>query len=141
MSDVPPQPINAPSGMPYGQRQALEQAQRQMPLADNRSRAMEAAQRVAPPQGIFGQADPDTSELPTAGLRSGPGPGPEALATQVGPPIEDDMLMVMAKWLPLFEMRAATSTMAFRNMVRRLRATLPPEVDGAALAERLSRNL
>lgn len=66
------QPVTAPTGLPYGQRQQLEQAQQAVPLPNV------ASDHVVP------LSDPTArpEEPITAGLPFGPGPGPSAIAPQ-----------------------------------------------------------
>ena len=96
LSQPPPgQGVYAPSGGPYGQRQRLEQAQQVRPVP-----AMRQSPPAAPAPGGASQATPGQiptlaqilarptirpDEPPTAGLRGGPGPGPEILPTDLRP--------------------------------------------------------
>ena len=83
------QPVKTPTGMPYGQAQQLQQAQQQMPVhkeaaVDPFASALHAAQGhdFAPVQLNAPTARPN--EPVQAGLRSGPGPGPEVLGGGTG---------------------------------------------------------
>jgi hypothetical protein len=84
------QPVQVASGLPYGERQALEAAQRTVPLPDAPSVAPASAPVSPRPQGpmpgSFGAFDRMT-ELPdepfTAGMNVGPGAGREALVRGV----------------------------------------------------------
>lgn len=85
-------PLNAPQGLPYGDRQKLIQAQRAVPMAPAPSPPVSPA---PPPPSTGGAGGPPLptpgargpllrpTERPdepvTAGLPTGPGPGPEAL--------------------------------------------------------------
>lgn len=84
------QPVQVASGMPYGERQVLEAAQRAMPLPAAPS--VPSASAPVPPRpqgpmpGAFGRFDRMTErpdEPLTAGMDMGPGPGREALAQGV----------------------------------------------------------
>lgn len=102
----PAQPPKAAQGLPYGQGQAMADAQRAIPLPDNRKATSQAIGQPAPtpslaqppgggggleqaiaaatlaPDPTGGLASPTTrpDEPITAGLAVGPGAGPEALA-------------------------------------------------------------
>jgi len=84
------QPVQVASGLPYGQRQALEAAQASMPLPDAPS--VPSASAPVPPRpqgpmpGTLGRFDRGTErpdEPLTAGMDMGAGPGREALARGV----------------------------------------------------------
>lgn len=84
------QPIQAASGQEYGQRKAQEDAQRAIPLPAAQTQAQVQAEPYPLP-GSFGAFDRPTEypdEPVTAGISSGPGPGPEAL----GFPLDDPVL-------------------------------------------------
>lgn len=94
------QPADAPTGMPYGARQATIDSQRQLPIAaapgvptgggtppqapqDPAQRlqmAVAAARRMRPPAPLTGPSRRPMEPL-TAGMATGPGPGPEVLRT------------------------------------------------------------
>ena len=91
-----PLPVAAPTGLPYGENQALSNAQRTIPMAPAPTPA--AGPPPAPGGGSGGPAAPPAplpvpganplfrpterpNEPVTAGLPSGPGAGPEALST------------------------------------------------------------
>lgn len=92
------QPIQAPTGLPYGEHQALVEAQQQvplpagpgmvespgMPVPDPFSAAMSAGQAMRPPDPILYGPSTRPREPVTAGLPVGPGPGLEALAIPRG---------------------------------------------------------
>ena len=79
-------PLNAPTGLPYGDRQKLIQAQHAVPMApapapQTAPAAPAAPQTPTPPPGALDFLRPTErpNEPVTAGLPIGPGPGPEAL--------------------------------------------------------------
>lgn len=92
------QPAAAPTGMPYGDRQATIESQQALPMAqvvppggtggpsappDQAQRlqaAVEAARRMRPPTPLSGPSQRPMEPL-TAGMATGPGPGPEVLRT------------------------------------------------------------
>lgn len=91
-----PLPVAAPTGLPYGENQALSNAQRTIPMAPAPTPA--AGPPPAPGGGSGGPAAPPAplpvpganplfrpterpNEPVTAGLASGPGAGPEALGS------------------------------------------------------------
>jgi len=125
-------------GQPYGAAGQQEQAQAAVPAS------APASPPVGPPGGGGGVSPPTVppggfgaftrgTERPdepiTAGLRSGPGPGPEALGMHAGNP-EDADLRDMAIYLPALEHLAGMpgSSIATRNFVRRLKGSIPTEV-------------
>ena len=85
------------NGLPYGDRQRLEEAQQQVPLPDNRGIPGQPAEPASPDFGaLAGQAQAlggvpltagdDQPQTPvTDGSMLGPGAGPEAIATVRGP--------------------------------------------------------
>ncbi len=119
----PGQPVRAPSGGKYGERQALEQMQQAAPLAASPGGDVGAPQ---PAQDISANVvgfdvptqAPDTPV--TAGAATGDGPGPEALGLPNAP--DQDMRRMIA-WLPVFEHMANQpgSSKAARNLVRQLK--------------------
>lgn len=91
------QPAAAPTGMPYGEHQASIESQQALPMAqvngagggptgppqDPAQRlqmAVEAARRMRPPAPLTGPSQRPMEPI-TAGMASGPGPGPEVLRT------------------------------------------------------------
>lgn len=90
------QPAEAPTGMPYGEHQASIESQQALPMAqvvpptgtggptppqDPAQRlqaAVEAARRMRPPSPLTGPSQRPTEPI-TAGMATGPGPGPEVL--------------------------------------------------------------
>lgn len=75
-----PQAVAVPTGLGYGERQALEQSQQQMPLPGDPIASAIPDAMGAPTEllSLFGPSTrPD--EPVTAGMSRGPGPGPEIL--------------------------------------------------------------
>lgn len=75
-----PQAVTVPTGLGYGERQALEASQSAMPLPGDPFQAAIAEANASPTEllSLLGPtARPD--EPVTAGLPMGPGPGPEIL--------------------------------------------------------------
>lgn len=91
------QPAAAPTGMPYGAHQASVESQQNLPLAQvvpaggtggpapeapnaaqRLAAAVAAARRVRPPTPLTGPSQRPMEPL-TAGMATGPGPGPEVL--------------------------------------------------------------
>ena len=129
------QPIRAPSGQPYGERQETVQAQQAAPLANTQGR-MDAATALsqASPAPMLGGGDmllqptgyPD--EPVTAGMPMGPGPGMDSNLPVFTPQQQD--VAGMARYLPMLETLADEpgSSIALRNWVRRMRGSLPPNL-------------
>lgn len=136
------QPIRVAPNQEYGQAQALENAQRVVPLPNQ---PVPAAQPPAPPPaptgamgGPPGLPPPDLGPLSrpterpgepvTAGLPTGPGPGPEVLGMGSQPfdPTQADAQQ-FARYLPALEFMASQpdASMSTRNFVRRLRSIVP----------------
>lgn len=130
-------------GLPYGQRQALEQSLAQAPIPPSTAGQVSQAAgpgnlmggggppQITPQQEADAQSTPfspvglfDQSQQPgtpvTAGLPSGPGPGPEAL---VPPPNPD--AQALSSLVPLLEVLASgpDSTYATRNFLRTVRSS------------------
>jgi hypothetical protein len=116
------QPVRAPSGGKYGERQALEQMQQAAPLAADPGGDVGAPQGAPVDANVVGfdqpTQQPDTPV--TAGAPMGDGPGPEALGLPNQP--DEDMRRLVA-WLPVFEHMANQpgSSKAARNLVRGLK--------------------
>jgi hypothetical protein len=82
------QPVEAPTGRAYGERQALEQSQRDLPLPQQAPPPAPAATPMRDPAQALAEFPFPEPMLPgptarphepiTAGLPVGPGPGPEA---------------------------------------------------------------
>lgn len=77
--------------------------------------------------GAFNRPSERPSEPVTAGLPTGPGPGPEALGLNKQKP-EDADLAEMAIYLPTLELLASQpgASLATKQFVRRLRGAMPP---------------
>lgn len=78
-----PVPVVAPGSVEYGERQRIEAAVQELPMASDADRfrgAVGAAASIAPPPsgGLFRPTE-RPAEPVTAGLSVGPGRGPEAL--------------------------------------------------------------
>lgn len=119
--DIPKQEFQ---GQPYGAATQQAQAQQVAPVA--------APPMPAPGSlGAFNRPTERPDEPITAGLPSGPGPGPEVLGA-LGEEPDQGELRDMAVYLPMLEMLASLpdSTMATRNFVRRLRGAVPPQNQG-----------
>lgn len=118
----PSQPVRAPSGGKYGERQALEQMQQGAPVSASPGGdvgAPEPADLTADLVGFDAPTQmPDTPV--TAGAELGDGPGLEALGLPNEP--DDDMRRLVA-YLPVFEHMANQpgSSKSARNLVRQLK--------------------
>ncbi len=81
------QPISVPTGLPYGERQELVQAQQQAPLpqqAQGIDQAVQAAQaHQFQPVGLSAPTQRPNEPI-QHGLPSGPGAGPEVLQPMTG---------------------------------------------------------
>lgn len=122
----PSQPIRTPTGLPYGEGQALTDLQRAAPLAASPGGGTPV------PAGAQGTAMPQPNVTPfnaptqqpatpvTAGAAQGPGPGPEALGIPNQP--SQDMQKLMT-YLPVLEFMANQpgASSAARNLVRDLK--------------------
>lgn len=125
-----PLPLQAPTGQGYGERKAQIDAQRTTPMGTPVV-AQPAASAPAdyPAPGSLGALDRPTDrpgEPLTAGLATGPGPGPEAMPSWTNPADAD--LAVFAQYLPTLELMAnqPNASIATRNLVRRMRGAVPP---------------
>ncbi len=91
-------PLNAPTGLPYGDRAKLIQAQRAVPMAPAPSAPSATPAPASSPVGGAGAPTPvpggagpflrpteRPNEPVTAGMAPGPGPGPEALGPLTRP--------------------------------------------------------
>lgn len=118
----PGQPVRAPSGGKYGERQELEQLQQAAPVSASPGGdvgAPEMADLTADLVGFdAGSQEPDTPV--TAGAMLGDGPGLEALGLPNAP---DEDLRRLVMYLPVFEHMANQpgSSKAARNLVRQLK--------------------
>ena len=116
------QPVRAPSGGAYGDRQELEQLQQAAPLSASPggdAGAPGGADVTADLVG-FGAASQMPDEPITAGAAAGAGPGLEALGLPNQP--GDDMRK-LAMYLPVLEHMASQpgASKAARNLVRQLK--------------------
>jgi len=153
---APGGPTQAPqsyTGGEYGSRKASLEAQQAAPLPDRSTEAMlsaagggdsppaaagadplsqfvAAAQQVQPPGegGLLGGPSTRPDEPLTAGLSTGPGPGPEVLPLlpDQGP---DPSVILWARMLPALGVLASRpdSSPQVRQFYRRIRSQLPPE--------------
>jgi hypothetical protein len=82
--------------------------------------------------GAFNRPSDRPEEPITAGLSTGPGPGPDALGLGPQGKPEDVDMRDMAIYLPTLEMLASQpgASMATKTFVRRLRGQLPPPAQG-----------
>lgn len=128
------QPVRTARGQTYGEGARQERAQQQVPLPDNNARfaqALKAAEAAdtGDPIDLLGDGPPEPGEV-TAGLPTGPGPGPEAIPNVAGSqPQQNPDAQFFAGMLPALEALASRpgSSVATRNIVRRMRAQLPPD--------------
>lgn len=144
-----PQRVQVPAGQPYGQRQQMEQSQAAVPLAGGTPTAPPPG--AGPPAGAPTPAPaPPTDqsmldaatqydfqpnplvaptnrpgEPVTAGLATGPGPGPDAMG---GTSPQQADVQAWRPYLPSLEYLASqpNSTVSTRNFVRNLRSQMPP---------------
>jgi hypothetical protein len=123
-------PLNEPApGRAYGERQKAERALQAVPIQPANqpvdfAQILEAAKRSPQPNGgLLNQPTARPNEPVTAGLSTGPGPGPEVL----GP--ADPDLANLRPLLPVLVLMAAqpNASVSARNFVRRLRGAMPPQ--------------
>jgi len=139
------QPVQVISGQQYGQRQALANAQRTIPLPNTTGTpppaapvATPAAPAAPPPTpaaapmppggaGAFNRPTERPDEPVTTGLPYGPGPGPEAVQANVN----QDALDVQhwQRYMPQLEFMASQpdASQSMINFARRVRSMLPPQ--------------
>lgn len=116
------QPVRAPSGGAYGDRQALEQMQQAAPLSASPGGDVGAPEAAPVDAGVVGfdqpTQQPDTPV--TAGAALGEGPGQEALGL---PNQADEDMRRLIAYLPVFEHMANQpgSSKSARNLVRQLK--------------------
>lgn len=116
------QPVRAPSGGKYGERQDLEQLQQAAPVSASPGGDVGAPEPAPVDANVVGfdqpTQQPDTPV--TAGAAMGEGPGLEALGLPNQP--DEDMRRLVA-WLPVFEHMANQpgSSKSARNLVRQLK--------------------
>lgn len=138
-SDLQAQPPTAATGLPYGEHQALVQAQQAMPIASPAGpapspvpadqQALALAQAMPPPSNPLDQPSTRPNEPITAGLPSGPGDNSLApLNTDTGPDLD---VLALGSYLPMLEVLSARpgSSSELRQLVRRVRSNLPPGYD------------
>lgn len=113
-------PVQSAPGQTYGAQAQQQRAQQAVPMGPPPSAARPPAAR--PPSLMEPSQRPD--EPLTAGMPFGPGPGPQAVATQPNPD-----LATLRRYLPALEIAAQQDgvTAGFRNFVRRLRGAMPTE--------------
>lgn len=118
----PGQPVRAPSGGAYGERQELEQLQQSAALSATPGGDVGAPEAVDPTAGLIGFGEPTQmpDEPVTAGAAVGAGPGLEALGLPNQP---DQDMKRMVQYLPVLEHMANQpgASKAARNLVRQLK--------------------
>lgn len=118
----PSQPVRAPSGGAYGDRQELEQLQQAAPLSASPGGGAGAPAPVDVTEGLVGFGEPTQmpGEPVTAGAALGDGPGLEALGLP-NQPAEDVKRLI--QYLPTLEHMANQpgASKAARNLVRQLK--------------------
>jgi hypothetical protein len=117
----PGQPVRAPSGGAYGERQQLEQLQQAAPLAESAGGVTAGAPVDVTADLVgFGAPTQMPDEPVTAGAALGAGPGLEALGLPSQP--GEDIRRLVA-YLPVLEHMANQpgSSRAARNLVRQLK--------------------
>ena len=114
--DQHPQGARVPTGLPYGQHQMLQNAQRQMPVAGGTSstpgpvtpgnpgplppdhpQVLQAAQNFTPPIMPLSRPSSRPLEPIQSGIPNGPGPGPEALAGNAFPQAGGQLSSLLAQ--------------------------------------------
>lgn len=132
------QAVQAPRGLPQGDRKKITEAQQAIPLPNEEGQRNAVVDQATamPSPALLTQPTVRPDEPLTAGMGLGPGPGVEAVAPVVRPMQAD--IVGMAKFLPMLEALAnqPDASSATRNFVRRLRGTMPPEVTMQALVGR-----
>lgn len=118
----PGQPVRAPSGGAYGERQSLEQLQQSAPLSASPGGDVGAPAPADVTEGLIGFGEPTQmpGEPVTAGAALGDGPGLEALGLP-NQPTEDVKRLI--QYLPVLEHMAnqPNASKAARNFVRQLK--------------------
>ena len=118
----PGQPVRAPSGGAYGERQELEQLQQGAALSATPGGDVGAPEAVDPTAGLIGFGEPTQmpDEPVTAGAAAGAGPGLEALGLPNQP---DQDMRRLVQYLPVVEHmpNQPGSSKAARNLVRMLK--------------------
>jgi hypothetical protein len=99
------QPVRVPTGLPYGEGQALRQSQSAQPLPQQLPPTpLEAAQQTPAPTAPITAPSTRPGEPLTTGLPTGPGAGPEALGSGFGMTPLDELKALYAKF-PTEEIR------------------------------------
>lgn len=110
----------------YGQAQVIEQAQQATPNLQQ-----QPFDSQVPPQDIVNDVSIHPEQPVTAGLPTGPGPGPEGIPPITPPPLQDDSYL-LADYLSAMEHlingSTAGTSAALRIQARQIRGTLPPEM-------------
>lgn len=118
----PSQPVRAPSGGAYGERQELENLQQAAPVSASPGGDVGAPEMADLTEGLVGFDAPTQmpDEPVTAGAELGDGPGLEALGLPNAP---DEDMRRLVMYLPVFEHMANQpgSSKAARNFVRQLK--------------------
>lgn len=124
------QPIRQPTGLPYGEGQAIADLQRAAPLAASPGGDTPVAPSGggsglggAPNLTPFGAPTEQPGTPVTAGAAAGPGPGLEALGLPNQP--SDDMRALQA-YIPVLEFMANQpgASAAARNLVRSIKGMM-----------------
>ena len=129
----PPATTDLPTGLAYGVRKELETTQG----VTNDVAAMQAARRPRPEDTLsaangftmptltpLGAPSERPGEPVTTGLGIGAGAGPEALG-QFAPGGPDPDLIMLLRHLPVLELVSSGASVASRNLIRRLRGSVP----------------
>lgn len=118
----PGQPVRAPSGGAYGDRQELEQLQQGAALSASPGGDAASGPPVDVTAGLIGLGEPSQQpDVPvTAGAAAGAGPGLEALGLPNQP---DEDLRRLVQYLPVLEHMASQqgASNSARNLVRSLK--------------------
>lgn len=135
-SDLRTQKISVPPSAEYGQGERLRRAQQAVPMAGPPAAPAASQAGGGPaPQGPTGPMAGELGDFTrpterpgeplTTGIASGPGAGPEALASRQRP---DPELEALRPYLPTLELLASqpNASPSARMFVRRLRGQMPP---------------
>ena len=136
MSDVPP--FDPGVGRPYGARAEVEDLLGAGQVTEEEFTAAQNDPALAGIPDVNGPVmRPDLP--PTAGLSTGPGPGPEAIIQPRNPNSAQVEAQVFAKLVPALELiasRRGASGATVRQLIRRVRANLPPDYYENLIAQR-----
>lgn len=133
-------PTTTVPNQPYGVAQQQQAAQAAIPMAGGPPIAAATSapsSQPAPPPSIMpgdltslGAPSARPGEPVTAGMPTGPGPGPEALQQ---PDFDAQDLAALRNYLPALESLAnlPNASVQTRNFVRRIRGAMPIEQQGA----------